>query len=264
MRESASGDTPISESPLPHQHKSNTLAIDAHCDHRRGRAAPSVGTGEYSPTRSLAHHRSEPKRYRYSAPRTNVGGREGNGFDASSRSTSGDPSRRRSQKRANQGAFSYVPSAANHICQSSRGWCGATHGGRRRTSPGWYLNSYGVHVVPSFDPSTMISGRVVVITAKRPYAFTLRNGASASSTGAIAREPGSIVPACAASITREAGTITSAAAPTTSEGQPRLRPGVTFAAGREFRRWIFDGHERHVASSTSVRHSAMVSRLKNA
>ena len=31
------------------------------------------------------------------------------------------------------------PSAANHICQSRRGWCGATQGTGRAGSPGLYL-----------------------------------------------------------------------------------------------------------------------------
>ena len=36
---------------------------------------------------------------------------------------------------------SRLPSAANHICQSSRGWNGATKAGARLRSPGLYLNS---------------------------------------------------------------------------------------------------------------------------
>ena len=34
-----------------------------------------------------------------------------------------------------------VPSAANHICQSSRGWWGATQEGPRAGSPGLYLGA---------------------------------------------------------------------------------------------------------------------------
>lgn len=34
-----------------------------------------------------------------------------------------------------------VPSAANHICQSRRGWWGATHEGPRAGSPGLYLGA---------------------------------------------------------------------------------------------------------------------------
>src|SRR4029453_19070025 len=48
-------------------------------------------------------------------------------------------------------------SGENPICQWSRGWFGATHGGRRCNSPDLYLNSYGIHVTPSSEPSTMIS-----------------------------------------------------------------------------------------------------------
>ena len=33
----------------------------------------------------------------------------------------------------------YDPSAANHICQSNRGWCGATQEGETSVAPGLYL-----------------------------------------------------------------------------------------------------------------------------
>src|SRR5262249_48532985 len=51
------------------------------------------------------------------------------------------------------------------------------HGGRRARSPALYLNWYSLQTFPSSEPSTTISGLVVVMTAKSPYVFTLRNGA---------------------------------------------------------------------------------------
>ena len=41
----------------------------------------------------------------------------------------------------NQGLCVCGPRAANHICQSRRGWWGATMGGARLTLPGLYMNS---------------------------------------------------------------------------------------------------------------------------
>ena len=45
-------------------------------------------------------------------------------------------------------------------------------------SPGFRRKWYGTHVTEARLPSTMISGRSVVITAKRPYASMLRKGAT--------------------------------------------------------------------------------------
>ena len=47
--------------------------------------------------------------------------------------------------------------AANQICQSIRGWYGATNGGRRLGSPGLALNSYSFHFVSP------------VMSANRPF-----------------------------------------------------------------------------------------------
>src|SRR3712207_8549277 len=58
------------------------------------------------------------------------------------------------------------------ICQSSRGWCGATNGGGRFKSPGLYLKLYASHVSLSLLPSMIISGREVVMLANRSEEHT--------------------------------------------------------------------------------------------
>ena len=54
---------------------------------------------------------------------------------------------------------------------------GATNRGRRPGSPGFQRNRYGFQNWPSLLPSTMISGRLVVMTANSPYELIDRNGA---------------------------------------------------------------------------------------
>src|SRR2546426_8797359 len=71
--------------------------------------------------------------------------------------------------------------AANHMSQSSRRWYGAYCGGRRRTSPGFALNSYSRHAVlgvstGSSVPSTTTSERSFVVEPKAPYVFTRFRG----------------------------------------------------------------------------------------
>ena len=73
--------------------------------------------------------------------RTKRGGASEKGFPASRSRTAGDPFSSRWQNRSTHELPSKRSSAANHICQSRRGWCGATQGGGRRSSPGLYLNS---------------------------------------------------------------------------------------------------------------------------
>ena len=58
--------------------------------------------------------------------------------------------------------------------------CGVVNRGRRSSSPGFQRKRYGFQVTPSSLPSTMISGRSVVITANRPYELVLRNGSTHS------------------------------------------------------------------------------------
>jgi len=48
--------------------------------------------------------------------------------------------------------------AANHICQSSLGWWGATQVGDRSTLPGLCMNSISCHLLPS-KPDKINSGR---------------------------------------------------------------------------------------------------------
>ncbi len=51
------------------------------------------------------------------------------------------PCRSLCKRLLNQGLCVCGPKAANHICQSSRGWCGATTGGAALMFPGLYMNS---------------------------------------------------------------------------------------------------------------------------
>lgn len=51
------------------------------------------------------------------------------------------PCRSRYIRLVNQGLWVWGPKAANHICQSKRGWCGVTTGGDALTFPGLYMNS---------------------------------------------------------------------------------------------------------------------------
>lgn len=49
----------------------------------------------------------------------------------------------------NQGLCEGGPKAANHICQSRRGWWGTTMGGGRLMFPGLYMNSISCPAEPS-------------------------------------------------------------------------------------------------------------------
>src|SRR4029453_5287863 len=73
--------------------------------------------------------------------------------------------------------------AANQICQSIRGWYGATNGGRGSGSPGLAWNSYSFHLVSlvmteSSVPSKMISSRSRPTVPNAPYVFTRSNGSN--------------------------------------------------------------------------------------
>jgi hypothetical protein len=74
------------------------------------------------------------------------------------------------------------PSAANHICQSSLGMCGVANRGRRSSSHDFQRKRYGFQVSPSSLPSTVISGRSVVMTRNRPYELALRSGSIPSAS----------------------------------------------------------------------------------
>src|SRR5260221_10851694 len=71
--------------------------------------------------------------------------------------------------------------AANHMSQSRRRWYGAYCGGRRRTSPGFPLNSYSFHSLASVGsssavPSMITSYRRLVTLPNAPYVVTRRSG----------------------------------------------------------------------------------------
>lgn len=57
------------------------------------------------------------------------------------------PCNKQRTRLVNQGLCVCGPRAANHICQSRRGWWGTTTGGGRLTFPGLYMNS--ISCVPS-------------------------------------------------------------------------------------------------------------------
>src|SRR5580765_3397165 len=90
--------------------------------------SPASRTGQYRPRFSRDHQLPSLRccaefvnRYRYITARMKRGGRLGNGFSFSRERTEGDACCKVFRKRRNQGLPSAKPSAANHICQSSRG-----------------------------------------------------------------------------------------------------------------------------------------------
>src|SRR5262249_28129737 len=54
--------------------------------------------------------------------------------------------------------------------------CGVVNLGRESRAPGFQRNRYGFQLVPSSLPSTVISGRSVVIAANRPYELAMLRG----------------------------------------------------------------------------------------
>ena len=122
------------------------------------------------------------KSYAYLTPLMNFGGlvasKGAAAPTASSPHTSGAPSNSRTARLTTHGFRWYEPSAANHICQSSLGWCGATHVGGASSAPGLCAKSTGTHVAPSSLASRTISSRATsppaptpVMRLNRPYPF---------------------------------------------------------------------------------------------
>ena len=66
------------------------------------------------------------------------------------------------------------PRAANHICQSRRGWCGATQDGARAGSPGLYLTSKDAFITKVLLASTKPCHAIWV--SANLYALSLVSG----------------------------------------------------------------------------------------
>src|SRR5438067_6344388 len=109
----------------------------------------------------------------------------------------------------------------------------------------------------------MISGRVVVMTAKSPYVLTLRSGSTASANGATSGSNGSAMPRRAKNIVADTGTITIA---TATSIQFRTRTSAGTAPDR--RRAALRGSPAFARGSAgwirTYTHSARQFRVKNA
>ena len=102
----------------------------------------------FVPSLVARRSRGVVKRYSSRRARTKRGGEAPSAPGARSRTGSGEPSRMRSRNRRTHAGGtprSSASSAANHICQSSRGWCGATNAGRLFTSPGFQRKASSCH-----------------------------------------------------------------------------------------------------------------------
>src|SRR3954469_21098598 len=91
------------------------------------------------------------------------GGASGNGLFAISDSVPRSLCRSFQTKCSVHGYSEGDDIAANQICQSIRGWYGATNGGRRFGSPGLALNSYSFHFVSSVTAGSVVPSNTISI-----------------------------------------------------------------------------------------------------